>query len=167
MRSELDAEHISTLCRGFIESRLMFTAVELDIFSILAGHWLRIDEIAGPHGWEPRALRILLDALTVIGLLDKRNGRYSTTELSAEMLSRDGAYSVLDNALHGAELWHKWSQLTDRVVGTGKRPPVDSLRAFIGTMELMAPAWRPWCARSVVGVFSTLAVAVAHIPLHF
>jgi predicted O-methyltransferase YrrM len=149
MKSELDAEHISTLCRGFTESRLMLTAVELDIFSILAGNWLRIDEIAGPRGWEPRALRILLDALAVIGLLDKRNGRYSTTELSAEMLSRDGAYSVLDNALHGAELWHKWSQLTDRVVGTGKRPPIDGLRAFIGTMELLAPRLAPGMAALV------------------
>jgi SAM-dependent methyltransferase len=149
MRSELDAERISGLCRGFVESRLMLTAVELDIFSILTGHWLTVEEIAGSHGWDTRALRILLDALTVIGLVDKRNGRYSTTELSAEMLSRDGAYSVLDSALHGAELWHRWSSLTDRVVGTGKRAAYDPVRAFVGTMELMAPRLAPGIAALV------------------
>jgi predicted O-methyltransferase YrrM len=149
MKSELDAEHIMTLCRGFIEPRLLFTAVELDLFSILSGKWLKAQELAGLRGWDPRALRILLDALTVIGLIDKRNERYSTTELSAEMLSRDGAYTVLDNALHGAELWHKWSQLTCRVVGTGKRQPIDTLRAFIGSMELSAPRLAPGIAALV------------------
>lgn len=149
MKNALDAEHISALCRGFVESRLMLTAVELDIFSILAGNWLSVDEISGPRDWDARALRILLDALTVIGVLDKRNGKYSTTELSAQMLSRDGAYCVLDNALHGAELWHQWSKLTDRVVGSGKRPTIDSLRAFIGTMELLAPRLAPGMAALV------------------
>ncbi len=143
MKSELDAEHILSLCRGFIEARLMFTAVELDLFSMLSAKWLPAPEIASSRGWDPRALRILLDALTVIGLVDKRNEKYSTTELSAAMLSRDGAYSVLDNALHGAALWHKWSQLTDRVVGTGQRQHIDTLRAFIGTMELSAPRLAP------------------------
>jgi SAM-dependent methyltransferase len=146
MKSELDAEHILALCRGFTESRLMLTAVELDLFSTLSGNWLSAGDIARPRGWDPRALRILLDALTVIGLVDKRNGKYSTTELSAEMLSRDGPYSVLDNALHGAELWQNWSRLTERVVGSGTRPTHDPLRAFIGTMELLAPRLAPGIA---------------------
>jgi len=149
MKSELDAEHISTLCRGFVESRLLLTAVELDIFTLLAGNWSRVEEIATPRGWDPRALRILLDALTVVGLLDKRAGKYSTTELSAEMLARDGAYCVLDSALHGAELWQKWSKLTEHVVGTGQRPALDSLRAFVGSMELQAPRLAPGIAALV------------------
>lgn len=143
MKTELDAERILGLCQDFRESRLMLTAVELDLFTSLAGKWLTVEALAAPRGWDVRALRILLDALTVIGLADKRGGKYSTTELSAEMLSRDGAYSVLDNALHGAELWHQWSRLTERVVTSGTRPEVDTVRAFIGTMESLAPRLAP------------------------
>jgi SAM-dependent methyltransferase len=149
LKSELDAEHISALCQGFMESRLLLSAIELDLFTTLAGKWRSIDEITQPHGWDQRATRILLDALTVIGLIDKRNGRYSTTELSAEMLSRNGAYSIFDSALHGAQLWHRWSNLTDRVVGSGSRPQLDTLRAFIGTMELLAPRLAPGIAALV------------------
>ncbi|HEY5960082.1 MAG TPA: methyltransferase [Polyangiaceae bacterium] len=143
MKSELDAEHISSLCRGFMESRLLLTGVELDLFTTLSGRWLNVDEIASPNAWDPRATRILLDALCVTGLLDKRSGRYSTTELSAEMLSRTGPYSIFDTAFHSATLWHHWSTLTDRVVGSGTRPPSDPLRAFIGAMELLAPRLAP------------------------
>jgi 3-hydroxy-5-methyl-1-naphthoate 3-O-methyltransferase len=149
MKNELDAEHISALCRGFVESRLMLTAVELDIFTLLCGDWLTAEEVALPRGWDARAVRILLDALSVVGLLDKRNERYSTTEVAAEMLSQDGTYSILDQALHGVELCREWAHLSDRVVGSGTRPTHDSVRAFIGTMELMAPRLAPGIAALV------------------
>lgn len=146
---ELDAEHITNLTRGFIESRLMLTAAELDLFTLLAGNWLTVEQLAEPRGWDPRALRILLDALVAIGLLVKRAGTYSTTTLSHEFLSRDGAMTILDSALHGAELWHNWSQLTSRVVGKGTPPKRDPVRAFIGTMHLLSPRIAPGIAALV------------------
>jgi len=146
---ELDAERIAALCRGFVESRLMLTAAELDLFSKLAGKWLTVDEVALPERWDTRALRILLDALVVTGLLVKRAGTYSTTPLAAEFLARDGAMTILDNALHGAELWHQWSRLTSRVVGTGHPPQLDHNSAFIGAMHLLSPRLAPGIAALV------------------
>jgi len=146
---ELDAERITSLCQGFVESRLMLTAAELDLFTILSGNWLTVEQIASGRGWDRRALRILLDALVVTGLLVKRAGTYSTTTLSAEFLSRDGAMTILDRVRHSAELWHHWSQLTARVVADGTPPQREVLRAFIGAMHLLAPRIAPGIAALV------------------
>lgn len=143
---ELDAERISALTRGFYESRLLLTAVELDLFTILSGRWLTVKEIGLSRNWDLRALRIVLDALVVIGLLVKRSETYSTTGTSADFLSSDGSMTIRSQALHGAELWHKWSQLTGRVAGTGTEAKQDRLRAFIGTMHLLAPRLAPGLA---------------------
>jgi SAM-dependent methyltransferase len=147
--TELDAEHIIALARGFYEPRLMLTAVELDLFTTLSGKWLTVEQLAIPLRWEPRALRIVLDALVVMGLLAKHNGTYSTTTLSAEYLSRNGAFSILDTALHGVTLWHKWSRLTERVVGDGQLSKHDSVRAFLGAMHRLSPQLAPGIAALV------------------
>ena len=146
---ELDVEHITALTRSFCESRLMLTAVELDLFTILAGRWLSVEAVGKARNWDLRALRIVLDALVVTGLLVKRNGEYSTTELSADFLSREGDMTIFPSALHGAMLWHNWSKLTERVVGQGQVPERESLRAFIGTMHLLAPRLAPGIAALV------------------
>ncbi|MGC4064395.1 MAG: methyltransferase [Polyangiaceae bacterium] len=146
---DLDADHIAALCRGFMTSRLMLTAAELDLFTALSGRWLSAAELAAPDGWDEGALRVVLDALVVSGLLEKRAETYSATELCSAYLSRESPESVLDQALEGARLWERWSHLTERVVGHGRAPSRDPLRAALGASDQLAPRLAPGIAALV------------------
>lgn len=146
---EIDADHIAALCGGFCEPRVMLTAAELDLFTILSGQWLSCEALAKPRQWDPRALRILLDALVVMGLLLKRNSTYSTTTQSSEYLSSSGAYTVLEQALHGVDMWDDWSKLTTRVIGNGKAPERDPTRALVASMHQLTPQLTPGIAALV------------------
>jgi SAM-dependent methyltransferase len=146
---DLDADHIAALCRGFMTSRLMLTAAELDLFSALTGRWLSAAELAAPEQWNEGALRVVLDALVVSGFLEKRADTYSATELCSAFLSRESPESVLDQALEGARLWEHWSHLTARVVGAGRAPRRDPLRVMLGALDQLAPRLAPGIAALV------------------
>jgi hypothetical protein len=146
---ELDAERIAALCRAFFEPRVMLTAAELDLFTILSGKWLSAEAVATPRGWDARALRILLDALVVMGMLSKRNNTYTATSRTADYLSSEGSFSVLDQALRAVDLWNDWSRLTARVIGTGTAPKRNSIRATVETANLMTSRIAPGIAALV------------------
>jgi ubiquinone/menaquinone biosynthesis C-methylase UbiE len=63
-------------------------AIDLDIFTPLAGGPLTAEEIAGQVKAAPRGVRILCDYLTVLGFLVKSADRYALTPDSAVFLSR-------------------------------------------------------------------------------
>jgi hypothetical protein len=147
--AELDIDHIATLTRVFMESRLLLTAAELGLFARLSGHPETVAEMSKDMGWDERSLRILLDALVVMELLDKRLDRYQTSDLAIERLTEDSPASLLPTVLHGVDLWKAWSGLTERVVGSGRRPSLDPTGAFLGTMHLLAARLAPGIAAAV------------------
>ena len=64
---ELDRATIPSLARAFMESRVLLTAVELDLFYLMGDGRLTSKQLAELGGWDQRGLEILLDALVVIG----------------------------------------------------------------------------------------------------
>ena len=56
-------EAITALSRGFMESRVLLTGAELDLFTLIAVVPLTAEQIAERIGADRRALTILLDAL--------------------------------------------------------------------------------------------------------
>jgi SAM-dependent methyltransferase len=127
------------LARGFQESRVLLTGAELDLFTLLSKETLGAGEIAVRLGADVRALTVVLDALSAMELLEKRDGRYLTAP-GAACLSADAPDSILPMLLHAAALWARWTTLTRRVGGTplAERAPEESLRAFIGAMHVIA-----------------------------
>ncbi len=129
--------------RAFMESRIVLTGVELDVFTLLAHAPLTLDEAASAMKSSSRGTAILLDALTAMGLLVKSGGRYACAPGVAEMLSADAPESVLPMMRHAASLWERWSQLTQIVrEGTAARSPQvfqqkEELEAFIGAMHVV------------------------------
>jgi len=144
--AELDLDHVATLSRVFMESRLLLTAAELDLFTRLAKTPRTSAQLARETGWDARALEIVLDALVVLGLMDKRLEQFQTSKLALDRLTEQGVNTILPSVLHALSLWEGWSRLTERVVGTGKRPPREDLRAFIDTMDALAPRLAPGLA---------------------
>ncbi len=123
-----------------METRVFLTAAELDLFTLLSGRPLSLEEAAAARNADPRALAILLDSLAATGLLEKADGRWQTPEALVPFLSSRGERSLRPLALHSVQLWDRWSRLTEVVAGS--RPMAGDrdawTRAFIGAMNVIA-----------------------------
>jgi len=135
-----------------MESRILLTGAEMDLFTLLAPAPLSLQEIAQKKMTNSRGLAILLDALAAMNLLVKETGKYKCPASVSQFLSRDAPESVLPMVLHMADLWRRWSELTHVVQGLAvQTEPISSspskdeneLRAFIGAMNVVAKSLAP------------------------
>ena len=139
------SEEVLKLSQNFMESRIMLSGAELNLFTILNPAPLSAQEVARRTGADLRALTILLDALSAMGLFVKQRGTYQCANSVSPFLSEDASNSVLPMVLHAAHLWQRWSGLTDAVRGTRvskdaakSSQSAEDLRAFIGAMDVIA-----------------------------
>jgi len=129
---------------GFMKSRLILTAAELDIFTRLDSKPCGPDELAGEKGIDAHATTRVLDALVAIGLLEKNGGSYTPTE-SGRFYSSNHPETVLPMILHMNNMWDRWGNFTD-VVKNGARTEsapgihmdAESWKSFIGAMHVIA-----------------------------
>jgi predicted O-methyltransferase YrrM len=162
--AEFDAARLLQLGRDYMECRILLTAAELDLFTLLRTEPLSAAQVADRTKADLRAMTILLDAVAAIGLLSKREGRYRCEPDLARLLSGSRPGSVLPMVLHSAGQWKKWSDLTGIVRGEiepGHHPRTPhSLRAFIEAMDVAASpradplvaAVKPASARRLIDV---------------
>jgi len=155
MNTPANPQEILALSRSFMECRVLLTAAELDIFTLLAEPAASRD-LAVRQGWHGRPLTVLLDALTAMGLLVKQDGRYRTAATLLPFLRSDSARSVLPMLRHAATIWKNWSNLSRIVVETGGvqgipasfKDPEDE-KAFIGAMHVVARDRAPQIVRAI------------------
>lgn len=143
MSTERSVESIQHIARGFTRSRVLLTAAELDIFTILSGGSLTVAEVVDRLKSDLRATTILLDALAAMEFLIKDGERYQTNPEVTQLLTSDSERSILPGLMHSAYLWKAWSQLTEVVHsgGPASRPDThgqDRTKAFIGSMHVRA-----------------------------
>jgi precorrin-6B methylase 2 len=143
MKNGLNAENIQHIARGFSKSRILLTAVELDIFTLLAETPLSAVEVVIKLKSNLRATTIFLDALAAMDLLFKENDSYRTDPELVSLLTEGSDESILPSLMHTAHLWKTWSQLTETVLGfdPASRPGTDRenwTKAFIGAMHVRA-----------------------------
>ena len=130
-------DDISELIRGFMPSRAVLTALELDVFTAV-GEGGTAEQIAAKIRTNARATGMLLNALASLKLLEKREGVYTNTPLSARFFVEGTADSARTAQLHIANIWKSWSTLSDAVrVGTSVAPRGDggSVTPFIAAMD--------------------------------
>jgi predicted O-methyltransferase YrrM len=139
--TQWNQESLLGMARSFMESRILLTAAELDLFSLTTAKPLAAGQIAERIGADPQAMTIVLDALTAMGLLLKEKGLYQTEPSAAPLLSAGSPISVLPMVSHANDLWDRWGQLTPKVAG--KRDRDKSMRAFIGAMHVVGSALAP------------------------
>lgn len=137
-----NVESVLALSRAFMESRLLLTAAELDVFTLLASP-KTLEEVVDALGSDRRGTEILLDALAAIGLLEKREEMYCCPEAIVSALSSESPESVLPMILHIGSVWNRWSELTE-IVRSGKKVSTPAglfegkeLRAFIYAMHVI------------------------------
>jgi predicted O-methyltransferase YrrM len=124
-------DEINDMIRGFMPSRAVLTALELDMFSA-AGEGATSDQVAASIGTDPRATEMLLNCLVALKLLEKNNGRFRNTALSRRFFMQGSPDNARPALLHTANLWRRWSTLTE-CVRTGGRVYRDSNHGFVNT----------------------------------
>jgi SAM-dependent methyltransferase len=111
-------EHILQIGTGFLASKTLLSAVELELFTVLGSHTMTAPEIGDRLGLHPRGLYDFLDALVAMGLLardgDGPAAPYANTPETALFLDKNQpAYvgGILEMA--NARLYGFWGHLTD------------------------------------------------------
>lgn len=126
---------------AFQKSRIILTAIELNLFTEIGNARKTSKEVAQSLNVNERALDRLMNALCVLGLLEKRYNEFANTPFSLKYLVK-GKPDYLPGLLHTAHLWNNWTHLTE-VVKVGKPLRIPSIRqrssewlkAFIAAMN--------------------------------
>jgi len=130
-------DDISEMIRGFMPSRAILTALELDLFTAV-GDGGTATKIAGKIQCAVRATGTLLNALVSLKLLQKSGDTYTNTPLAARFFVEGTPDSARMAQLHIANIWKRWSTLTEAVkAGTSVAPRTDngSVKPFIAAMD--------------------------------
>jgi predicted O-methyltransferase YrrM len=141
---ELKFADLMLTMRAFQESRVLLTALELDLFTAV-GDGAPAETVAARLATDVRATASLLNALVAIGALTKRDGVFSNTSETARYLAASSPECARAGLMHIAQLWETWSTLSECVrTGTASAEPVNEARrpewtrAFIAMMDQRA-----------------------------
>jgi SAM-dependent methyltransferase len=116
-------DHLDQMIRGFMPSRCILTALELDVFTAV-GDGANAEQIGTRIHANARAACMLLNALVALGLLSKSGDDYKNTPESARFFVQGSKDNHRDGLLHTANIWHRWSTLTG-AVRSGTSVPID------------------------------------------
>ena len=140
---------------GFQESRILLTAVELDVFTAV-GQGATGTEVSKRLHTNARATEVLLNALVAMGALVKKNGTFSNTPDTARYLVAGSPDDARPALMHTVHMFQSWATLTDCVrTGTAVLPPgVDKqepqwTQSFIAAMHRGAEGTAGQLVRSV------------------
>lgn len=116
--SGLDPSHIMQVGMGFFASKTLLSAVELELFTMLARQPMTGKEIAAALHLNPRAIPDFPDALVALKFLrregDGPDARYSNTPESAFFLDRNSpGYIAGILEMANARLYRFWADLTE------------------------------------------------------
>jgi 2-polyprenyl-3-methyl-5-hydroxy-6-metoxy-1,4-benzoquinol methylase len=142
-------DEIREVAYAFQKSRILLTAYELDLFTVLGKAPKTSGEVARAIGADTHATDRLMNALCAMGLLTKDDGRFSNTQVASRFLVR-GEPGYMAGLMHTVNLWDTWSTLTQavrqgtatahrEVNGRGER----WLTAFIAAMHTRASREAP------------------------
>ncbi|WP_416967571.1 methyltransferase [Streptomyces sp. 4F14] len=164
-----DITKISGLAHSFTVSKLLLSAVEIDLFTTLANTVegsAETEELRAATGLHARAATDFFDALVALGLLEKTEGRYRNSPLAQGHLVRGENFrgGFLDGAGHA--LYPAWGRLTE-ALRTGKpqaegdfEAMLDDPRArrtFLAMQDALSAPLVPQLLAAVdLGEFSTL-----------
>ncbi len=112
---------------GYWQTCTLHTSVQLKLFSIIGEDHLSAIEVAGRLKAAPRGTKMLLNAVTAMGLLVKRDDLYSNTPASKAFLVENSPDYIGHIIKHHYHLVPAWSQLPQAVI-SGK--PVRERFAF-------------------------------------
>lgn len=91
-----DVRQISALTYGFIASKALFAALDLDLFTKIAKGTVTVSALAEATRTAPNRLRTLLTALKTIGLISEAEGKFTNAPATATYLVAGAAGDFRD-----------------------------------------------------------------------
>jgi SAM-dependent methyltransferase len=154
-----DADTLMRFMAGYQPAMVLATAMDLELFDLLAEESGTAEELAQRTGFEPRATRILLDALSGQGLLEKSTGRYTVPASLIPLLASGEPGSMRAMARHHACMIRRWSTLP-RVVRGDEPPPIpgSSVRGEAADHESFIDAMDNISRRTAPGLLGALEI---------
>jgi hypothetical protein len=113
-RDDIAINNLLEIIYSYQKSRVLLTACELDIFSVIGTDSKLSDEIAFQIDADKSATHKLLDSLCSMNLLEKKNNSYSNTIVSLRFLDKSKPEYISIMGWNNL-LWNKWNNLTDCV----------------------------------------------------
>jgi (2Fe-2S) ferredoxin/SAM-dependent methyltransferase len=138
-------DDLSDRIRAFQESRVLLTAVELDLFTAV-GDGATAEEAAKKMGTDPRATGMLMNALVALEALERQDGVYRNTPVMARYFRAGSKDYARPATMHIVHLWERWSTLTGAVrAGTAVSTDrgEDWTESFIAAMHRNASGRAP------------------------
>jgi SAM-dependent methyltransferase len=150
-----DPGKLIQLSGNYLMSCGLHTAIKLDVFTRIGSEELTNEDIARRLDGDTRGVTMLLNALTAMNLLEKREGQYSNTSESSRFLSRGSPQYVGYSILLFHHMMSSWVRL-DEAVLTGKPVRVkpsytdEEYRvSFQKSMHTMAMSLAPQVAKAI------------------
>ena len=146
-------DRLEQVIRGFMSSRCLLTALEFDIFTAVGGG-ATAEQVGREIHANARAVGMLLNALVALGVLTKTGEDYKNTAESARFFVQSSKDNHRNGLLHTANIWHRWSTLTD-AVRRGTRVAIDRDRSpewaqnFIAGMQRNAKDRAPLVVKAL------------------
>jgi len=138
-------EELLELMRGFQIPCVLAAAAELDVFNATADAPVAGRELAAKLGCDDRAMTILFDALTSIGVLLKAEGNYVLSPSLVPFLIDSSPQCVTAMLRHQANCLRRWARLPWVVQAGGPAESEPSIRgaeadraAFIEAMNVVS-----------------------------
>lgn len=107
-------DDIMETAHGYQRSMVLFTALDLGLFSALAEGPSDASRLARRVSADPRRLSILLNALVAAGVVEKKGNSYRNREIAARFLA-DGPRSKAAILLHHLDCWPEWTTLPGKI----------------------------------------------------
>lgn len=115
-QSAPNPQPIIDLATGFMRAKHLFVAGELGIFEKLADSPATLEELAARLGTPRRTTRIIADAVTALGLLERHGDKYRNSEVAQAYLSGRGPMDMRPFIRFWNRLSYKrWVTLEDSV----------------------------------------------------
>ncbi len=107
-------DEVNETIRGFMSSRAVLTAIELDVFTAI-GAGASAAEVAGKINADARATEMLLNALVALKFLEKSASKFQNTPMSQRFFTVASPDNARPAQMHSVNLWKRWSTLTEAV----------------------------------------------------
>ncbi len=135
------AGEIRDIANSFRESRILLSAFELGIFTVLDKHMMSAEDVSEKINSDPKAASRLMNALCAMGLLKKVKGKFYNTDIASKCLV-EGKPDFMGALYHTNHLWDTWTFLTESVIkgsshkgDQNKIEKTEWVEAFIGAMH--------------------------------
>lgn len=151
----LDPMKVMGIASSYWQSKVLHTAVRLDLFTLLSDKALTVSQLATKCKADKRGLEILLIATVSLGLLNQTGGKYRNTRLSKTFLVK-GSKRFQGGIVSMFDTWYgAWGDLHDAVVkgkpvvGKPHDQGTEALRNYIYGMHYRALAQGDILARDI------------------